>query len=189
MVRQEARRDANLVIHGIISEGGLASNIIPDKAVLNLGVRSSDEQYLDEMIERLAKCGEGAAHAMEVEVEITKRKGYRSKKLNIPLIKTLWGNYKELEAPVRDWKETTTSIPLASTDFGNVSHKCPVAGSNIGVTPDGTPGHSIQLADATVTKEGLDAMIIGAKALGMTLVELLVKPEILDEAKEYFDHH
>ena len=189
MVRQEARRDANLVIHGIISEGGLASNIIPDKAVLDLGVRSSEEQYLDEMVERLAKCGEGAAHAMEVEVEITKRKGYKSKKLNIPLIKTLWGNYLELDAPVKDWKDSILAIPLASTDFGDVSQRCPSAGSNIGVTPAGTPGHSTLLADATVTKKGLDAMIIGAKALGMTLVELLVKLEILDEAKEYFDSH
>jgi hypothetical protein len=38
-----------------------------------------------------------------------------------------------------------------------------------------------------MTPEGLAAMIVGTKALGMTLVELLAKPEILKEAKEYFD--
>ncbi|MFW6109000.1 MAG: amidohydrolase, partial [archaeon] len=46
MLRQEARRDANLVIHGIIEEGGEAMNIIPDRAVLDFGVRSSDQEYL-----------------------------------------------------------------------------------------------------------------------------------------------
>jgi hypothetical protein len=40
-----------------------------------------------------------------------------------------------------------------------------------------------------MTSEGLDAMVVGAKALGMTLVELLARPEALKEAREYFDSH
>jgi len=189
MLRQEARRDANLVIHGIIPEGGLASNIIPDRAVCQFGVRSSDEKYLVEMVDKVARCAEGAAHAMGVEVEVTKRKLYSSKKLNTPMIKALWQNYVDLGAPVKDWQESTRAIPMASTDYGDVSQKAPVAGSNIKIAPEGTPGHSRQLADASMTKEGLDAMVVGTKALGMTLVELLARPEILREAREYFDSH
>ena len=189
MLRQEARRDANLVIHGIMEEGGEAMNIIPDRAVLDFGVRSSDQEYLDEMVDKVARCGEGAAHAMGVEVEIEKNRFYASKKLNYPMIKTLWQNYKDLGAPVTVWKESGNKMPLASTDYGDVSQKTPAAGSYIKIAPEGTPGHSIQLAEASVTKEGLDAMILGTKALGMTLVELLAKPEILKEAKEFFDSH
>jgi amidohydrolase len=189
MLRQEARRDANLVIHGIITEGGIANNIIPDRAVLSFGVRSSDQEYLDEMVDKVARCGEGAAHAMGVEVEIDKGRFYSSKKLNYPMIRTLWQNYVDLGAPVSDWEESANSMPMASTDYGDVSHRTPSAGSYIGFAPPGTPGHSIQLADASMTPEGLDAMIVGTKALGMTLVELLAKPEILKEAKEFFDSH
>jgi amidohydrolase len=189
MLRQEARRDANLVIHGIIEEGGEAMNIIPDRAVLDFGVRSSDQEYLDEMVDKVARCGEGAAYAMGVEVEIEKNRFYASKKLNYPLIRTLWENYKELGAPVKDWKESVKAMPMASTDYGDVSQKTPAAGSYIGIAPEGTPGHSIKLADATMTKEGLDALNVGAKALGMTLVELLANPEILEEAKEFFKSH
>lgn len=189
MLRQEARRDANLVIHGIITEGGLASNIIPDRAVCQFGVRSSDEAYLVEMVDKVARCAEGAAHAIGVEVEIAKRKLYSSNKLNIPMIKTLWQNYKDLGVQVKDWQESTRAIPMASTDFGDVSQRTPVAGSYIGIAPEGTPGHSRQLADASMTREGLDAMVVGAKALGMTLVELLARPEVLKEAREYFDSH
>jgi amidohydrolase len=189
MLRQEARRDANLVIHGIIEEGGTAMNIIPDRAVLDFGVRSSDQVYLDEMVDKVARCGEGAALAMGVEVEITKNRFYASKKLNYPLVQALWENYKELGAPVKDWKESVQAMPMASTDYGDVSQKTPSAGSYIGIAPEGTPGHSVQLAQASMTKEGLDAMIVGTKALGMTLVELLAKPEILKEAKKYFDSH
>ena len=189
MLRQEARRDANLVIHGIITEGGIANNIIPDRAVLSFGVRSSDQEYLDEMVDKVARCGEGAAHAMGVEVEIDKGRFYSSKKLNYPMIRTLWQNYVDLGAPVSDWEESANSMPMASTDYGDVSHVAPSAGSYIGIAPPGTPGHSIQLADASMTPEGLDAMIVGTKALGMTLVELLAKPDILKEAKEFFDSH
>jgi amidohydrolase len=189
MLRQEARRDANLVIHGIITEGGIANNIIPDRAVLSFGVRSSDQEYLDEMVDKVARCGEGAAHAMGVEVEIEKGRFYSSKKLNHPMIKTLWQNYVDLGAPVDDWEESVNRMPMASTDYGDVSQVAPSAGSYIGIAPAGTPGHSIQLADASMTKKGLDAMILGTKALGMTLVELLAKPEILVESKEYFDSH
>ncbi len=189
MLRQEARRDANLVIHGIITEGGIANNIIPDRAVLSFGVRSSDQEYLDEMVDKVARCGEGAAHAMGVEVEIEKGRFYSSKKLNYPMIKTLWQNYVDLGAPVNDWEKSANSMPMASTDYGDVSQVTPSAGSYIGIAPAGTPGHSIQLAEASMTKKGLDAMIVGTKALGMTLVELLAKPEILVEAKKYFDSH
>ncbi len=187
MLRQEARRDANLVIHGIITEGGTANNIIPDRAVLDFGVRSSDQDYLDEMVDKVARCGEGAALAMGVKVEITKGRFYSSKKLNYPIIRTLWQNYADLGAPVTDWEESVNRMPMASTDYGDVSQRTPSAGSYIGIAPPGTPGHSIQLAEASMTPEGLDAMIVGTKALGMTLVELLAKPEILKEAKEYFD--
>ncbi len=187
MLRQEAKRDANLVIHGIISEGGLANNIIPDKAVCEFGVRSSEEDYLEEMTEKVVRCAEGAAYALGVEVEIDKRKLYSAKKLNIPLIKTLWKNYKELGAPVDDWEESISRMPMASTDFGDVSQVVPAAGSYIGIAPEGTPGHSVQLADATMTDEGLDAMILGTKALGMTLVELLADLNVIDDAREYFN--
>ena len=80
-------------------------------------------------------------------------------------------------------------MPMASTDFGDVSQRIPVTGSNIAVTKPGTPGHSVQLADASVTPEGHEAMIIGTKALAMTLVELIADPEKLKKAKEYFDSH
>ncbi|MCW3990709.1 MAG: M20 family metallopeptidase [Candidatus Bathyarchaeota archaeon] len=189
MLRQEARRDANLVIHGIISEGGLASNIIPDRAVCDFGVRSSDDAYLDVMVDKLARCAEGAALAMGATVKITKRKLYRGKKVNGPLAEVLWNNYAAQGVQIRPWQETINGMPMASTDFGDVSQKIPATSSGIAVTEPGTPGHSVQMAEATMTEKGQEAMIVGTKALAMTLVELLAEPEKLKKAKEYFDGH
>ncbi len=189
MLRQEARRDANLVISGIMTKGGLASNIIPDRAVLNFGVRSSDEAYLEEMVGKVARCAEGASVATGVRVKVTKRKGYCSKKQNAPLIETLWGNYASQGLEMRDWRETMNDMPLASSDFGDVSQVIPVVSSNIKIGEMGMPGHSVQMAEATMTPEGQEAMIVGAKALGMTVVELLGDAERLRRIKEYFDSH
>jgi len=86
------------------------------------------------------------------------------------------------------WKETINGMPMASTDFGDVSQRIPTAGSNIKIAEPGTPGHSRQMADASVTAEGLEAMIVGTKALAMTLVELLAEPEKIRQAKEYFNN-
>ena len=189
MLRQEARRDANLVIHGIITEGGLASNIIPDRAVCDFGVRSSDDAYLDVMVDKLARCAEGAALAMGAKVKITKRKLYSGKKVNGPLAEVLWNNYASQGVQIKPWQETISGMPMASTDFGDVSQRIPAVSSSIAVTEPGTPGHSVQMADATMTKRGQKAMIVGTKALAMTLVELLAEPEKLKRAKEYFDSH
>ena len=87
------------------------------------------------------------------------------------------------------WKESVRGMPMASTDFGDVSRVIPAAGSYIGIAEEGTPGHSVQLAEATMTPEGQEAMITGTKALAMTLVELLAEPEKLKAAKEYFSSH
>jgi len=189
MLRQEARRDANLVIHGIISEGGLASNIIPDRAVCDFGVRSSDDDYLEQMVEKVARCAEGAALATGAKVNVTKTKLYSGKKVNEPLVELLWNNYRAQGVDLVYWRESTTGMPMASTDFGDVSQRTPAAGSSIKIAEEGTPGHSRELADASVTLEGLEAMIVGAKALAMTIVDLLADPENLKRVREYFDAH
>ena len=189
MLRQEARRDANLVIHGIISEGGLASNIIPDRAVCDFGVRSSDNDYLEQMVEKVVRCAEGAALATGAKVKVTKRRLYRMKKINEPLVELLWSNYKTLGVDLIDWRESIGGMPMASTDFGDVSRRTPAAGSYIKIAEEGTPGHSREFADASVTPGGLKAMIVGTKAMAMTVVDLLTGPENVKRAREYFDSH
>jgi len=189
MLRQEARRDANLVIHGFLPEAGVQGNIIPDMAVCSVGVRSSDDAYLDVMTERVAQCGEGAAIAMDVEVEITKRKQYAAKKLNLPLVMALWENYMRLGVDPVPWVDSIGGLPRDSNDLGNVSQLVPVVDSYLAVRGPGVPAYSRQMADLTVTRMSLNAMIVGAKALGMTIVELIAKPHLLEDAKEYFGSH
>lgn len=187
MLRQEARRDANLVIHGIISEGGLASNIIPDRAVCEFGVRSSDGKYLKEMVEKVARCAEGAALATGAKVKVSKRKLYSETKINEPLVELMWNNFKELGVNLVDWRESIKSMPMASTDFGDVSQKTPAASSYIKITESDIPSHSREFADESIKTSGLEAMILGSKALAMTIINILAKPHYVIKDKNYFD--
>ena len=122
-------------------------------------------------------------------MKVTKRKLYRGKKVNEPLAEALWNNYAAQGVDIKPWQETINGMPMASTDFGDVSQRIPAVSSSIAVTEPGTPGHSVQMAEATMTEKGQEAMIVGTKALAMTLVELLAEPEKLKKAKEYFDGH
>ena len=189
MLRQEARRDVNLVINGIISEGGLARNIIPDRAICDFGVRSNDEKYLAQMVEKVEKCAEGAALATGANVRVTKKRLYQGMKINEPLVALMWSNFKELIEELTDWRESISMMPVASTDLGDVSHKTPAAGAYIKIAEEGTPTHSREFADASVTTEGFEAMITGTKAMAMTVVELFSEPESLRRAIEYFKSH
>ena len=192
-LRQEARRDANVVIHGIITEGGLAPNIIPDRAVIRYGVRSSDEEYLEQLVEKIENCAQGAALAMGAKVKVTvgareRRRGLGAKKLNPALIELMWNNYKALEAePLKDWRETTTAMPRGTTDFAAVTQTTAAASSRIKTVPEGVAGHSRELADATITEEGHDALIIGTKALAMTVIDLLTDPENIKRVRDDFN--
>jgi len=189
MLRQEARRDVNLVINGIISEGGLARNIIPDRAICDFGVRSNDEKYLAQMVEKVEKCAEGAALATGANVRVTKKRLYKGMKINEPLVALMWSNFKELIGELTDWRESISRMPVASTDLGDVSHKTPAAGAYIKIAEEGTPTHSREFAEASVTTEGFEAMITGTKAMAMTVVELFSEPESLRRAIEYFKSH
>jgi metal-dependent amidase/aminoacylase/carboxypeptidase family protein len=105
------------------------------------------------------------------------------------LTKILWQNYKDQGVEITPWEETEAAMPLASTDFGDVSQKCPSTSSMIDIADLSVSSHSKGFADASITKRGFDAMIVGTKALAMTALELLAEPEKLKEAREFFDSH
>lgn len=131
-----------------------------------MGVRSSDDAYMDVMVDRIAQCGEGAAIAMDVEVSVTTRKQYAAKKLNLPLIMSLWDNYMRLGVDLVPWVDSIGSIPRDSNDLGNVSQKLPVVDSYIAVRGPGIPVYSRQMADLTVTRTGLNAMMLVLRLWG-----------------------
>jgi amidohydrolase len=182
--RQQLRRDANTVIHGIIKEGGLASNIIPDKAVLQFGVRSSDDDYIPELIKMVENSARGAALSTGCEVDVTVYPGLKSNIRNEPLEKLFVNIFKELGEEVEKPASTAAKPPGASTDFASVTHFVPGIHPMIAIAPEGVALHSQEFAEATFTDSGHRGLEIGAKALAATAVEILVDSKLLADIKE-----
>jgi amidohydrolase len=185
--RQQLKRDVNPVIHGIITEGGLASNIIPDKASLLFGVRSSDDKYIPSMIEMVINSAKGAALATGCEVETKVVNGVKPNLRNEPLEKLWYGVFKELGEEVEDPVISTGMIPRGSTDFGDVSQVVPGIHPMVGMGVDGVAAHSKALADLTMTEAGDHVLMVGVKSLALASIELLTDPELLSEVKSYFE--
>ncbi|MBD3206110.1 amidohydrolase [Candidatus Bathyarchaeota archaeon] len=187
--RQQLRRDANAVIHGIIKEGGLASNVIPDRAVLQFGVRSSDDTYIPTLIDMVEKSARGSAMATGCTVEIQISQGLKSNIRNKPLEDLFLKLFKELDVKVEDITKSIMQPPGGSTDFADVTHIVPGIHPMIGITNEDMAMHSTDFADVTITSSGDKGVEIGAKVMALATVEILKKPELLEVIKDYFNNH
>jgi metal-dependent amidase/aminoacylase/carboxypeptidase family protein len=185
--RQQLRRDANPVVHGIITEDGLASNIIPDRAVLQFSVRSSDDAYIPTMVQMVKNSAKGAAIATGCEVKVTVSPGLKSNVRNPPLEKLFVKAHKELGIEAEDPDSTATQPPGGSTDFTDLSHFVPEMHTMLVFTKTSITSHSRELCAATMTEEGHRGVEIGAKVLAFTGVEVLTDEKLRAEIKDAFD--
>lgn len=171
-------------IHGIITEGGKAANIVPDLAVAQFYVRSTTKAYLEELSEKVKNCARGAALATGATLEIT---NYEFKYDDLMTNQTLSEVfYKSLEIQGIDCNKTRDTF--GSLDMGNVSYVCPSIHPYFGICEnEDVPGHSEELRDATITDYAYKNMIITINALVNTGYEVITNKELLKKIKDEFN--
>jgi amidohydrolase len=184
VLRQQVRSDVR--IHGIILSGGAAANIIPDYAAIRYRTRADDSDYLAEIVDRVVACAEGAARATGCKLEWKEyMPGYENTMPNKVLLELMTANLRAIGAQVNNERRRSGR---GSTDFGNVSRRVPGIEARIAITDVlETPGHSVEFREAAGSDMGREAMLVAAKGLAMTAVDLLTNPEHLKRAKEVFD--
>ncbi|HEU5322787.1 MAG TPA: peptidase dimerization domain-containing protein [Methylomirabilota bacterium] len=181
MLRQQVRPDAR--IHGIITNGGAAPNIIPESAAATFYVRGASLDYMWALQKRVIACAEGAAKATGCALKVIERDdAYEPMKRNEALLETWRGNLRRLglaESPeVKD--------RLGSSDVGNVSQVVPTIQPLMKIAPDGTPIHSRAFEAAAVSPLARDGMLAAAKAMAMTALDLLGDAALLARTKQEF---
>ena len=177
-LRQHVRDDVR--IHGIITEGGEAQNIVPAKASTRFYVRAKERSYLNEVSERVKNCARGAALATGAELEIRNYEPNQDDLItNATLIKAFRENWEHFTADICEGSE-----PLGSSDIGNVSHAIPVIHPMIAIAPVGIVLHTKEFTEASASKEAHRALLIAAKTLAMTVIDLLAVPGLLDRVKD-----
>lgn len=168
-LRQHIRRTAR--VHGVITDGGEAPNIVPGHSAASFLVRAEDDAYLEELKGRVAACFEAGATATGAAVELRWNPNqYAAMNTNMALAAA---HRKNLAAVGRALPETETPRPMGSTDMGNVSKVVPGIHPGIAIAPPDVNSHSPAFAEYAVSPSGDKAVIDGAKVLAMTAIDVL----------------
>ena len=180
-IRQHLRPDGR--VHGIITHGGDAPNIIPDYAAGLFYVRAGSRSYRDEIFERVNKCVQGAALAIgaESKIEIDPPK-LDPMKRNTVLEAAIGANMEALDLSI-----DADDGRRGSSDVGNLSHYLPVVHPLLAMVDSEVAGHSIEFCEATTTDRGRDTLLNATKMLAMTAYDYLMSAELRKQAHEDFN--
>ncbi|MBI4302660.1 MAG: M20 family metallopeptidase [Chloroflexi bacterium] len=181
-LRQHIRDKAR--IHGIITDGGEASNVVPAHAAGSFLVRAEDEAYLEELKQRVINCFMAAALTTGAQLEYHwSPVQYATLRTNLALARTFAANMAALGRIVHPPNLDRGS---GSTDMGNVSWVVPSIHPSVAIAPRNVLGHSNEFAAAAASTTGHRGLLDGAKALAMTAVDIITQPALLSEIKEEF---
>ncbi|NMA93573.1 MAG: M20 family metallopeptidase [Clostridiales bacterium] len=170
-LRQQTRPDAR--IHGIISEGGVAPNIIPDHCVCKFYVRAGTKAYLHRLMKQVENCAKGAALATGCELKIGPFEiAYENLVTNEALSDVF-------ERSLRELGETKIKEPgedYGSLDSGNVSQVCPTIHPYFPVSTVNIPSHTAEFAECTRTPYAHEKMMQTACAMALSGVHIIREP-------------
>jgi amidohydrolase len=181
-LRQHIRSTAR--IHGIITDGGKAANVVPDHSAAEFFVRAADDTYLDELEQKVLNCFIGAAQATGARLEYRwDENRYAAMRSNMTLAQLYADNMKRLgrRVPIPN-----PGAGAGSTDMGNVSQVVPAIHPMIAIAPRNISIHSPEFAQAAASDVGIQGMVDAAKAVAGMIVDLLANPDTLRKVKEEF---
>jgi len=182
-LRQHIKSTAR--IHGIITDGGEAANIVPAHSAGNFIVRTEDDAYLDELKQKVLNCFIGASTVSGARLEYKwSDVRYATMRNNLILAKLFSRNMQSLG---RRAAISGIGEGFGSTDMGNVSQLVPSIHPNIAIAKKEISIHSSQFALAAASEVGIKGMLDAAKALVMTVVDLLANAETVTSIKEEFN--
>lgn len=163
-------------VHGYVTDGGQAVNIIPERAACEFSVRALDGDELTRVRGIVERCARGAALASDVEVTINVRQGYRDMVNNMALARRFGAHATALG---RQPAETDETIGAGSTDMGDVSHVVPCIHPWLAIVGAGEAlCHEHRFAEAAAGETGVKTALLAAKAMARTAVDYLADAEL-----------
>jgi aminobenzoyl-glutamate utilization protein B len=211
MLREHVDSDAR--IHYVITNGGQAPNVVPDFAEVYYYARHNDMRVLDNIWERINNAAKGAAlgtgTTMELEMtgavwnvlpnsylvglmqkNLQQVGGYEytpaERQFAEGIRKTLEGNLPPIDS-ANSVFTPEPGIGSASTDLGDVSWRIPTVQLTAATWVPGTPAHSWQAVAAGGMSIGLKGMVVAAKSMSLTTIDLFTDPSHIVKAREEFD--
>jgi len=170
-------------LHGIITDGGQAPNIVPERAAATLMVRAITQETVAELLDRVRACIRAAADATGTTVEISTGRIYAERKNNKIMATRTAAHLARLGEVMH---EPVIRGGTGSSDIGNVSLVLPTIHPYMAIMPEGTPSHSRAMTDAAASPQAQTVMLHIAEALAATGIDLLTEPDLLTTAQQEF---
>ncbi|QBA63752.1 amidohydrolase [Muriicola soli] len=211
MMREHIPQEAR--IHYVITDGGKAPNVVPNFAEVYYYARHYSRDVVIEIFDRIVKAAEGAAMGTGTTMDYEMIGGTHELLPNLTLQKVMHENLSDIGGITYTDEERafaekisssmgydsldeetakmvqpyeTTARASGSTDVGDVSFAVPTVGMRAATWVPGTPAHSWQAVAAGGTSIGNKGMMVAAKAISLTAIQLFEDPKLVAVAKEEF---
>ncbi|MGH3879708.1 MAG: amidohydrolase [Actinophytocola sp.] len=174
------RLPAGSHVQGIISDGGVATNIVPERAEGRFGLRAITTAALDDLATQLAATARAVATATGTSAAITRsREPYEHFRNNTVLADRFAAHIANAGITLT---EPAPGVFLGSSDIGNVSNTTPAIHPFVAIVDPELSDHTAEFAAAAASERGRTAMLAAAEALAATAVDVLTDPTFRDRA-------
>jgi len=208
MMREHVPQETR--IHYVITNGGKAPNVVPDFAEVYYYVRNPDRTLVQSIFERVVKASKGAAMGTETTTDYEIIAGTYDLLINTTLAKVMQKNLEKVGGITYTAQEIEfgrklqssfdfkyppiesagTVKPLkpegeaggASSDVGDVSWTVPTVGLYAATWIPGTPAHSWQAVACSGTEIGIKGLMVAAKTMALTAIDLFTDPSLIEKA-------
>lgn len=172
-------------LHGIVSDGGQAPNVVPSRAAVDFYVRDTTSAATRALVERVRAAARGAALATGTEATVTETGALYAERRDNGVLAARFG--ATVRALGVDIGPGAPDEPAGSSDIGNLSLLLPVIHPYVQTAAFGTPSHSDAMRDASVTDFAHDRTQIAAAGLARVVTDLVSDPEFLAAAWAEFE--
>jgi len=213
MMREHVPQEAR--IHYVITDGGKAPNVVPDFAEVYYYSRHNSREVVRSIFDRIVKAGEGAALGTGTTMDYELINGVHELLPNLSLQKLVHDNLSviggvaysaeekefadkialtlgqtkaDLDRAVNIQPYKETARAYGSTDVGDVSFVVPTVGFGTATWVPGTSAHSWQAVAAGGTSIGKKGMMVAAKTLTATVIDLFNNQQLIMKAKAEFNN-
>jgi len=181
-LRLHLPKDVN--IHGIITNGGVAANVVPEYASGRFYLRAANRSTLDDVYKKVENIIKGAALATGTEYKFGLFQNGVDDIIVTPSFDDIFVSHFDQVGVPKEEIYDGEKQSLGSSDVGNVSQVIPTIQPTVSISDDYIAGHSEEFKAAAKSEKGLNSIGIAAQLLAETALDLLLDEELLSKIKE-----
>jgi len=182
-LRQHLKDDVR--VHGIITEGGVATNVIPDRAIAEFLVRARDSVGLEEAVEKVIACARGAATTTGTTLEIEQSNYPYEAMCSNSILADVFAE----SLPQAGYNfQSAQAGEVGSIDMGNVSLVTPSIYPLLALTDQWVPRHTPEFTAICNTERAYEVMLAAGRAMAITGLKVIDSPVLQEKIKEEFSN-